>query len=288
MGRVMITNVLLMSYVLFCFNYSSLFHYIKFSSFRRSGTPAPGRGQTVSQCCVCGSVPYLGVGCTYCPCSQVVFQITSINMHAIPLSFLLVTIFAGFIQVLSGSSSLLLFDVSRGSDKVKVSTNHNTGFIIKLLRCIEDHSIFQKFILHTHRASNSKDSLNKMKYEDNLEKLIHSCKTVAKTYLEYPTSSYVYLGKDQNDGIVVCKLKNEFIISDNRDADRYPVVKSKVIIRTSIENMLSLLLNSKNVKLTNSYSLGRNDIEIISKNKKIVYNRSKIPIILQSHDYMIM
>ncbi len=205
-------------------------------------------------------------------------------MHTIPHYLFLVAIFAGyFVQALHGSSSsLYLVDVSRTGDKVKVSTNNNTSFIIKLLKFIEDHSIFQQFISHYHHTSNIKNSLKKIKYENNLEKLIRSC----KTYLEYPTSSYDYLGKDDNDGIIVWKLKNKFIISDDKDADRYPVVKSKVIIKTSIENMLSLLLNSENVKLVNSYSLGRNDIEIIGKNKKIVYNRSKIPIALQSHDYV--
>jgi hypothetical protein len=188
-----------------------------------------------------------------------------------------------FLQILitvSCTSSLFV-------DKLSTSNNYYNynDFVIKLFHNIKDHSIFQQILsTYYHYTTNSKNSTTtRMKYEIyNLDKLINKC----KTYLEYPSSSYEYLGKDDKDEIMVWKLKNKFIISDNTDAERYPIVKSKIIIKTSIENMLSLLLNSENVKLTNSYSLGRDDVEIISRNKKIVYNRSKIPILLQIHDYV--
>ena len=86
------------------------------------------------------------------------------------------------------------------------------------------------------------------------------------------------------DGVTVWKLKRSSLEMNKADCD-WPCVKSSVKIEIIPTHLLNYLLDSDKVNQYNKYVAVRSDVETISCDTKIVWNRMNIPIGIKSYDF---
>ncbi len=150
------------------------------------------------------------------------------------------------------------------------------------------HHSNPSFLPHyRHRNKTSSSSFNSSSSVSNpnlfkYEKLIEDTQRIVSKYLSInPMEYFEYYGHDED--IIVWRLKKSVI--DNNEHNKWPCIKSFTTIDLPTEQLKDLLLDSNRVTDYNRYSGGRNDIEILSSNTKIVWNKSKIPYAIKPYDF---
>jgi len=74
-------------------------------------------------------------------------------------------------------------------------------------------------------------------------------------------------------------------LSSNLPDHEYPLVKANGIINAPPNKVLEMMVDSNRVKEYNKFSYGRDDVEVLSTNTKIVWNRTWPPFCVKPHDF---
>jgi hypothetical protein len=106
-----------------------------------------------------------------------------------------------------------------------------------------------------------------------------------KRYLELSDVDTAWDTLGEKAGVKVWKMKKDAMRFGSSDDRRWPCVKSSTIIDADPKTVLNFLMDSSQVKKYNQYSIGREDVEQLSKNTKIVWNKTRIPFSIKSFDF---
>jgi hypothetical protein len=106
-----------------------------------------------------------------------------------------------------------------------------------------------------------------------------------KQYLELSEVDHAWDVMGEEEGVKIWKLKKNAMKFGTSDDKSWPCIKSSTIIDADPKKVLALLMDSSKVKKYNQYSIGRDDIERVSKNTKIVWNKTRIPFSVKPFDY---
>mmetsp|Transcript_14151 Transcript_14151/g.18532 ORF Transcript_14151/g.18532 Transcript_14151/m.18532 type:complete len:377 (+) Transcript_14151:186-1316(+) len=85
----------------------------------------------------------------------------------------------------------------------------------------------------------------------------------------------------EKNGIQVWKM----YLPSSREGSEYPLVKATGVIDAPPEKVLEMMIDSQRVKEYNKFSKGRDDLEVINDNTKIVWNRTWPPLCTKPHDF---
>lgn len=104
-------------------------------------------------------------------------------------------------------------------------------------------------------------------------------------FLAHMSGEEQWIFLTEKDGIRVFRAKSPYYEESDKDAARWPCTRAITVIDASVSALVDLLVDSSRVKETNRYSCGRDDVEILDADTKIVWNRVKSPIGPRSHDF---
>jgi len=66
---------------------------------------------------------------------------------------------------------------------------------------------------------------------------------------------------------------------------KYPLVKAQGIVDASPEEVLEMMVDSSRIKEYNKFSKGRDDLQVLDQNTKVVWNRTWPPLCKRPHDF---
>ena len=104
---------------------------------------------------------------------------------------------------------------------------------------------------------------------------------MANMYLS-SDAAWDFLGIENE--VSVWKLRPSSINMKEEDKE-WPCMKSSTVIKGDAKVLIEYLMDSSRVAEYNRYCAGRIDVEKISKESKIVWNRTNIPLAIKSYDF---
>lgn len=102
-------------------------------------------------------------------------------------------------------------------------------------------------------------------------------------YMEMGDEKWDFLG--EQDNVKVWRCKSPLKYPTLQGSENWPCVKATAVIDASPRSLSGLLWDSSKVSLVNRYSSGRTDVDIVSPDTKIVWNRSRIPFTVRPFDF---
>ena len=152
--------------------------------------------------------------------------------------------------------------------------------------CGENQNDFRNLLREVTKwcTNKSRSRSKKVDGSDRVAALILGMTTQSDHYLS-EEAIWDLMGSDRR--VTVWKLDRSSLKLSKEDRD-WPCVKSSTIIEADATSVAEYLLDSSKVMEYNKYSAGRDDVEILSRNTKVVWNRLKIPIGIPPYDFCTM
>jgi hypothetical protein len=130
--------------------------------------------------------------------------------------------------------------------------------------------------MNNYNFTNVKHEKSKVNIENALK---HS-----KDYFNLLRSNNSWTLLGQEDDISVYKAVR-FVSNLDDESKKWDVIKSTTFVNITKDELLNLYWDSSKAKLMNPYSVGRKDVVVINNNQKIVWNRTRIPLIWKYFDF---
>jgi hypothetical protein len=146
---------------------------------------------------------------------------------------------------------------------------------------VYDQFEIEKNKIHTYFNTFRSEFLPSRRAQQNsLSAEISKAVELANVYMSF--ESWESLGNE--DEIEVWVNSNPLDNKIDEESEKWPIVKSRTIIDAPLDKLMDALLDSSKIHQLNENSLGRDDIQVVDKTLKIVWNKTKIPF-SAAHDF---
>jgi hypothetical protein len=185
----------------------------------------------------------------------------------------IVGVFCYFTDQLSSTASFLYESIS-GISLLKASD-------------VPQHIEYDSSTIPTYplnQSSSSAASILSLPESVPYASFIQRLKTTCQHYLSVDSLKEYWKSGGHKNNIYFWKLQKS--IETDPELSRWPCFKSFASVDMPMEEFKNLLLDSSQVTLLNKYSAGRDDVEIVDGNTKIVWSKSKSSFNMKPFDFV--